>query len=121
LEITLGIGADEVAHFLEWVDFAGNAVSGPPVTDNGLTFPNFNDPPNPLLQTNLIFPVPCEFIHPKLPHCAVIRPITDKFGGAVAAANGLVAMNLFMGQPKKFFNTLMRMAHEADAARRGQI
>lgn len=121
LEITLGIGADEVAHFLEWVDFAGNAVSGPPVTDNGLTFPNFNDPPNPLLQTNLIFPVPCEFIHPKLPHCAVIRPITDKFGGAVAAANGLVGMNLFMGQPKKFFNTLMRMAHEADAARRGQI
>jgi hypothetical protein len=30
-------------------------------------------------------------------------------------------MNLFMGQPKKFFNTLMRMAREADAARRGQI
>ena len=26
VEITLGIGGDEVAHFLEWVDFAGNAV-----------------------------------------------------------------------------------------------
>jgi hypothetical protein len=26
LKITLGIGGDEVAHFLEWVDFAGNGV-----------------------------------------------------------------------------------------------
>ena len=93
-----GIGGDEVAHFLEWVDFAGNAVQGPPfdfnnqqtpVTDNGLTFPNFNDPPNPLLQTNLIFPVPCEFISPSLPKCAVIRPLSDKFGGAMAAAKFL--------------------------------
>jgi hypothetical protein len=30
LKITLGIGGDEIAHFLEWVDFAGNAVQGPP-------------------------------------------------------------------------------------------
>jgi hypothetical protein len=123
LEIIFGIGGDEVAHFLEWVDFAGNAVSGPPAeaTDHGLTFPNFNNPPNPLLQTNLIFPVPCEFISPNLPKCAVIRPITDKFGGAVAAATGLVGSNLFMGQSKKFLNTVMQMAQEADAARRGQL
>lgn len=35
LEITLGIGGDEVAHFLEWVDFAGNGVQPPvaPVSD----------------------------------------------------------------------------------------
>src|SRR6202453_4939272 len=26
LEVTLGIGGDEIAHFLEWVDFAGNGV-----------------------------------------------------------------------------------------------
>ena len=93
LQIIFGIGGDEVAHFLEWVDFAGNAVQGPPfdfnnqqtpVTDNGLTFPNFNDPPNPLLQTNLIFPVPCEFISPNLPKVSVLRPLTDKFAGAQA-------------------------------------
>ncbi len=43
LEIIFGIGGDEVAHFLEWVDFAGNGVQAPvaPVTDSGLTFPNF--------------------------------------------------------------------------------
>src|SRR3984957_8687096 len=29
LEITLGIGGDEIAHFLEWVDFAGNGVQQP--------------------------------------------------------------------------------------------
>src|SRR6202041_33300 len=90
LKITLGIGGDEVAHFLEWVDFAGNGVQAPvaPVTDGGLTFPDFfaNPPLQPpsLVQPSLIFPVPCEFISPKLPHCAVIRPSSDRFGGAVA-------------------------------------
>src|SRR6202161_146883 len=43
LQITLGIGGDEIAHFLEWVDFSGNAVQAPvaPFTDStsGLTFP----------------------------------------------------------------------------------
>jgi hypothetical protein len=125
LRIIFGIGGDEVAHFLEWVDFAGNAVQGPPfdfnnqqtpVTDNGLTFPNFNDPPNPLLQTNLIFPVPCEFISPKLPKCAVIRPLSDKFGGAMAAVRGLTATNLFKGQSPEFFETLGALAIEADSA-----
>ena len=60
LEITLGIGGDEVAHFLEWVDFAGNGVQPPvaPVSFQGLTFPDFTTK-GPLFQPNLIFPVPC--------------------------------------------------------------
>jgi len=87
-----------------------------PVTDNGLTFPNFNDPPNPLLQTNLIFPVPCEFISPKLPKCAVIRPLSDKFGGAVAAVRALTGTNLFKGQSPEFFETVGALAIEADLA-----
>lgn len=127
LRIIFGIGGDEVAHFLEWVDFAGNAVQGPPfdfnnqqtpVTDNGLTFPNFNDPPNPLLQTNLIFPVPCEFISPSLPKCAVIRPLSDKFGGALAAVRALTGTNLFKGQSREFFETIGALAIEADLASR---
>ena len=38
LQITLGIGGDEIAHFLEWVDFAGNGVQAPvaPFTDPDL-------------------------------------------------------------------------------------
>src|SRR5580692_1622759 len=69
LKITLGIGGDEVAHFLEWVDFAGNGVQAPvaPVSDQGLTFPNLFSPLNPHVQPSLIFPVPCEFISRNLP------------------------------------------------------
>src|ERR1700733_8271512 len=127
LRITLGIGGDEIAHFFEWGDFAGNAVQGPPfdfnnqqspVTDNGLTFPNFNNPPNPLLQTNLIFPVPCEFISPQLPKCAVIRPPSDQFGGAMAAVESLTGSGLFTGQSGQFLATLSALATAADSARR---
>src|SRR5580698_8802928 len=124
LKITLGIGGDEVAHFLEWVDFAGNGVQAPvaPVTDGGLTFPDFFanpplQPPN-LVQPSLIFPVPCEFISPKLPHCAVIRPSDDRFGGAVATIASFTQDGLFFGQSKKFFRVVQQLAEEADAATR---
>ncbi len=126
LKITLGIGGDEVAHFLEWVDFAGNGVQQTvaPFTDSisGLTFPDFfNDPPlKPanLVQPSLIFPVPCEFISADLPHCAVIRPSDDRFAGAQAAVASLTADGLFTGQSPQFFQTLKQLAEEADAAHR---
>jgi hypothetical protein len=126
LEITLGIGGDEIAHFLEWVDFAGNAVQQPvaPVTDptNGQTFPDFfNNPPlhpTSLVRPSLIFPVPCEFISPKLPKVAIIRPLSDKFAGAVAAIASFTADGLFTGQSKKFLQTVQALAEEADAASR---
>ena len=118
------IGGDEVAHFLEWVDFSGNAVQPPvaPVTDpaTGLTFPNFDATPNPLLQTNLIFPVPCEFISPDLPKVSVLRPLTDKFAGAQAAVAFLKGENLFQGQGQDFLQFLMRLAAEADAVQRNR-
>ena len=124
LEITLGIGGDEIAHFLEWVDFAGNGVQQPvaPFTDpiSGLTFPDFfNNPPlqpPSLVQPSLIFPVPCEFISPNLPHVAIIRPLTDKFAGAVATIASFTADGLFYGQSTEFLNILQTMAVEADAA-----
>lgn len=122
LMITLGIGGDEIAHFLEWVDFAGNGVQAPvaPFTDakTGLTFPNFFSPLNPLIQPSLIFPVPCEFVSPNLPHVSVIRPLTDQFAGAVAAVNGFIASGLFIGQSQAFLSTLMAMAEAADSASR---
>ena len=122
LQITLSIGGDEICHFLEWVDFSGNGVQPPiaPFTDptNGLTFPNFNSPPNPLLQTNLIFPVPCEFISPDLPLCAVIRPTSPGQIDAVGAINGFITDGLFIGQPQEFSDLLLSMANEADAAQR---
>jgi len=125
LKITLGIGGDEIAHFLEWVDFSGNGVQTPvaPFTDavSGLSFPNFfTNPPLQanLVQPSLIFPVPCEFINPDLPHCSVIRPSADRFSGARAAVAALTADGLFTGQSTKFFQTLRQLADEADAATR---
>src|SRR5271154_3143025 len=122
LKITLGIGGDEIAHFLEWVDFAGNAVQQPvaPFTDpiSGLTFPNFFSPLNPSIQPSLIFPVPCEFISPKLPLVSIIRPLTDKFGGAKATIESFTADGLFIGQSAKFLNELKALADAADDASR---
>src|ERR1700733_10828892 len=119
LRITLGIGGDEVAHFLEWVDFAGNGVQAPvaPVSDGGMTFPNFFTR-GPLFQPSLIFPVPCEFISADLPHCSVIRPSSDKFGGAVATIASFTSDGLFVGQTPKFFQVVNQLAKEADAATR---
>jgi hypothetical protein len=122
LRIIVSIGGDEVAHFLEWVDFAGNGVQTPvaPFTDpiSGLTFPDFNATGNPLLQTNLIFPVPCEFISASLPRCAVIRPTSPK-GIAMGVVNFLTGTGLFIGQTPAFFKALTTLAKQADAAQRG--
>ena len=119
LEITLGIGGDEIAHFLEWVDFSGNGVQAPvaPFKDpiSGLTFPNFFSPLNPLIQPSLIFPVPTEF-KPNLPPVSIIRPLTDKFGGAVATIKSFIADGLFIGQSQQFLNQVQAMAVEADSA-----
>ena len=122
LEITLGIGGDEIAHFLEWVDFSGNGVQPPvaPFTDpvSGLTFPNFFSPLNPQMQPSLIFPVPCEFVSPDLPPVSIIRPLTDRFGGAVATIQSFTADGLFIGQSSEFLDTFTEMAIAADAAHR---
>ena len=120
LKIVLSIGGDEICHFLEWVDFAGNGVQPPiaPFTDptNGLTFPDFNATGNRLLQTNLIFPVPCEFISPNLPQCAVIRPTSPGQIDAVGAINGFISDGLFIGQSPTFSELLLDLARAADAA-----
>ena len=122
LQITLGIGGDEIVHFLEWVDFSGNGVQAPiaPFTDSisGLSFPNFFSPLDPLIQPSLIFPVPFEF-SPNLPNVSMIRPVTDKFAGAQAAVAALTDSGLFIGQSTQFFDTLNTLAEAADAAQRG--
>ena len=122
LRIVLSIGADETHHFGEWMDFAGNAVAPPiaPLTDptNGLTFPNLNLIKHPVnLATNLIFPVPTEFISPNLPLCAVIRPTaTERV--AAGAVRAFTDDGLFIGQSQEFFDTLSALAEAADAAQR---
>jgi hypothetical protein len=126
LRVVLSIGPTEAMHFQTWHDTAGNAVSDPlaPLTDPNnpqLTFPNLNVPPfgGPEFQTNLIMPAPCPFLSRKLPPCSIVRPTSDRAGGAVAAANALTHSGLFIGQSKEFLGILMQLANEADDAKRG--
>jgi Ferritin-like domain len=125
LKILLGIGGDEIAHFLEWVDFSGNGVQAPvaPFKDSklGLSFPNFfTNPPLgnlTLTQPSLIFPLPCEFISADLPLCSVIRPSDDRFAGAQAAVTALTDDGLFTNQKNpQVFVALNQLAADADAA-----
>jgi hypothetical protein len=97
----------------QWSASPCGAVYGP---ISGLTFPNFFSPLNPLIQPSLIFPVPCEFISPNLPHVSIIRPLTDKFGGAVATIASFTADGLFTGQSNQFLDELQSLAEAADAA-----
>jgi hypothetical protein len=123
LRIVASIGGSEAMHFATWQDDAGNAAADPiaPVTDpvTGLTIPDLNvHPGGPLAQTNLIFPHPCEFISPKLPRCAIVRPTLDRNGGGVATIASFTADRLFVGQSAKFFKVVHQIANEADAAQR---
>jgi hypothetical protein len=123
LRILLSIGGVEIDHFALWHDKLGNAVSTPvaPLTDGNLTFPDLNSVPASqleLTQTNKILPEPCQFIDPSLPNCSIIRPISDALNGAMAAAKGLTADQLFVGQSTQFFDTVAALATAADAASR---
>jgi hypothetical protein len=115
LRILLSIGPTETMHFQTWQDKAGNA---PPLTDptTGLTFPDLNAD-GELLQTNLIMPEPTIFLDRKFPICSIIRP-TETDGAATAAAQGLTADGLFIGQSPEFFAALTALAEAADAAGR---
>jgi Ferritin-like domain len=123
VRIMASIGGSESQHFATWSDDASNAANDPvaPVTDpvSGLTIPNLAaDPRGALVQPNLIFPTPCEFISRALPHCAIVRPTLVRDGGAVATIKSFTADHLFDGQSSRFFRTIMDLAREADAVGR---
>jgi hypothetical protein len=73
-------------------------------------------------QTNLIMPEPTVFLNRRLGPVSIIRPTTTAQGGAVAAVNAFSADGLFLdpatGKNTGIFAKLMRLAEEADAARR---
>ena len=126
LRILLSIGPTEACHFQTWHDKAGNAVQPPvaPLTDptnSKLVFPDLNAPPfgGQDFGTSLIMPEPCQFLSPHLPRVSVIRPVTRRVGGAMAAVHGLAAQGLFIGQSREFVSFMLDLAHDADAARRG--
>ena len=129
LRILLSIGGSEIAHFQTWHDKAGNATN---ITDGDLTFPDLNiavDPNNGSsgnniadeFQTNLIMPEPTLFLNPILGPVSIIRPTSTAQGGAVASVVSFAEDGLFRdpsGNNTGIVDKLMRLAEEADAARR---
>jgi hypothetical protein len=130
LRVLLSIGGSEIMHFQTWQDKAGNATN---ITDGDLSFPNLNsgvDPNNGStganvadeFQTNLIMPEPTVFLNPKLGPVAIIRPTSAQQGGAVASVVSFVDDGLFLDPATNkntgIVNLLMRLAEEADEARR---
>jgi hypothetical protein len=91
------------------------------LTDGNLTFPDLNSVPASqleLTQTNKILAEPCQFIDPSLPNVSIIRPVSVNLNGAMAAIQGFVADQLFVGQSTQFFDTINALASAADAATR---
>ncbi|HWO37674.1 MAG TPA: ferritin-like domain-containing protein [Candidatus Acidoferrum sp.] len=123
LRVLISIGGVEIDHFGLWHDKAGNAVSLPLAgvvdPETGLTFPNLNNPPTELTQTNKILPEPCNFINKSLPVCSVIRPTLTENGGAVATVKAFTADGLFKGQSPAFHALAMKLAAAADSVKRG--
>jgi len=126
LRIVGSIGGTEIMHFQTWQDKAGNA---PMLTDNHghVVFPDLPHAPDPTTDgidhsdpqdTNQIMPAPCKFISPHLPLCSIIRPSSERFAGAKAAATAFTDMGVFQGQSNGFFNLLAELAEEADEAQR---
>jgi hypothetical protein len=121
LRILISIGPTETMHFQTWADKATHTVSPPlaPLTDptNGLTFPDLSTA-GKLFTPNLIMPEPCPFLSRKLPKCSIIRP-TETKGIAMGVVKFLTDMGLFIGQSPEFFQLLLNLAADADAAERG--
>ena len=124
LRILLAIGGTEITHFQTWQDKAGNAPPLvnviDPVTGVKVTFPDLNSPPfgGEDFQTNLIMPEPTVFLSKRFPAVSIIRPTATK-GAAMGALKALTADGLFIGQSKAFFDFMIQLATEADAAQRG--
>jgi hypothetical protein len=121
---------DFYRHFQTWQHKAGNATN---ITDGNLTLPNLNigvDPNNgkagsdvaDLFQTNLIIPEPTIFLNPKLGPVSIIRPTSDREGGAVASVRSIADDGLFLdpatNKDTGIVKGLMQLAEEADEAQR---
>src|SRR5882724_5667220 len=129
MQIIGAIGGTEIQHFQTWQDKAGNAIQVVDPNTGLELFPQLPlapDLPNPPdgtdnagpNDTNQIFAAPCEFIAKNLPACSVIRPISTQEAGAMATIAFFTAMGLFKGQNSAFFDFVISLAKEADAARR---
>jgi hypothetical protein len=126
LKVTLGIGGDEIAHFLTWVDFTGIAIHGHPfsvdggqstATEHCQSIRDSNLRSGRSISNNCLnFPAPADFISKVYRQWPADLPRNDQFGGAVSTINSFTQNGLFVGQSPEFLRRLTQMAEDADAA-----
>jgi hypothetical protein len=120
LKIALGIGGQEMAQFLGWIDFGSRVISGTPFSlDNSRTpievdsetLSSSNNTPRKQGASSH-----GDFIWNRLPIDSVIRRLDERCGGAAATVNCFTENGLFVGQPEEFLKSLQALASEADDA-----
>ena len=130
LKIALGIGGDEIAQFLTWVDFTGIAIQRYPfsfecgqlpATEYCQPLRDFNLRGGRSISNNdLNFSAPADFMSKVYRQWPVVLPHDDQFGGAVATINSFTQNGLFVGQSPEFLRRLTQMAEDTDAALHNQ-
>lgn len=107
--IVASIGPTELYHF---VGFHKSIENLPAFSLNGLSFPGLRENRD---LGEAIFPEPCSFLDLSLPKCSVLRPRLNGNSGPLAAASGLAASGLFMGNDG-FVTAAVGLAQAAEAA-----
>jgi hypothetical protein len=121
LRITLGIGGQEIAHFLEWINLAPSVPhklddSHSSTKNRVVTFPDSETTfRGSFDQGSTQFPSRGTSIRRDLPLNSVIRPMNVRFGSAVATVQSFTENGLFFGQSTRLLRKLMTLAEEADA------
>lgn len=125
LQITLGIGGQEIAHFLEWINFASTALHKQRITldeqdfsttNSDVTFPRSETTFRRSDQGGVRFSRRSPSSRRDLSLNSVIRPVNVPFDSAAAIIQSFTENGLFHGQSTKLLRTLMTLAEEADAA-----
>jgi len=126
LRIILGIGGQEVAHFLGCIDIASKVIPGPllridisqtqsecygPVLDELGTASK-----HLISQAGQIFSVYGGSVRSDSPVNSVFPSIDDELRGAVSTVHCLTHDGMFVGQSDEFMKMLMELANDADDA-----
>jgi hypothetical protein len=122
LRVTLGIGGQEIAHFLEWINFAPNDSRKLGDSDTSMTSHDVTFLDSEATSRRSFYQASPQFSsrgtsnRRDLYLNSVVRPMNVRFGSAVGTIQSFTENGLFFGQSTKLLRTLTTLAEEADAA-----
>ena len=120
LKVALGIGGNEVAHLLGWMDSGYGSLWAPFQCARALAqIPSSADEATMaarFISSGLNFPIPPSPTNEFLAGCATLLPVEARYGGAVDTINLFSQNGIFVGQSPEFLWMLLQMAEDADSA-----